>query len=190
MSYRPKFNEQKATEAASILLDLKGGRVAYIWLLKMLYIIDREAFSRWERPITYDNYRSLDKGPVPMTIYNLITGRVDGIMWKKVILTFPKKSYHEYEVTLSSVTLPKIRYLSQSEVDLIHEKFKEYKSLDRWSLVELTHHFPEWNDPKGGPSTPIELDKLLKELSFSDVDIHRITREIREEATLDEILGV
>jgi len=189
MNYQPKFNEQKATEVASILLDLKGGRVEYLWLMKMLYIIERESYNKWERPIIYDDYRSMDKGPVLMTVYNLITGRYEGTFWKKCILTFPKKSAHKYEVCLNG-TLPKIRNLSESEVSLIREKFDEFKDLDRWDLVELTHRFPEWTDPHGGPSIPIYVDYLLEKLNYSAADIQRISREIKEEAALDEILGV
>ena len=59
-----RFNEVKATQAAARLLRNRGGRMKYLKLIKLLYLADREALSRWGRPITTDNYVSMDNGPV------------------------------------------------------------------------------------------------------------------------------
>ena len=59
-----RFNEVKATQAAARLLRNRGGRMSYMKLIKLLYLADREALSRWGRPITTDKYVSMDKGPV------------------------------------------------------------------------------------------------------------------------------
>lgn len=190
MEYQPKFNEKKATEAASILLALKKGKVEYIWLLKMLYIIDREALNRWERPITYDSYRSLARGPVPMTIYNLITGKFQGAAWTQVITTYPFVSEDRFQVSLNGPTIPRLRLLSKNEDDLIREKFKEFENYTIEELIQYTHdEFAEWTDPEGGPSTPIEIDRLLAHLNFSEDDIDRIKTELRDEETANTFFG-
>ena len=190
MNYSPKFNEQKATEAAALLLDMKGGRVEYLWLLKVLYAIDREAFNRWERPVTYDVYKSLPKGPVPMTAYNLITGYSAGAFWKNCILTYPVGSANEYEIALNGPTMPKIRHLSDGEIDLIREKVEEFKDMTSWDMVDYTHkHFPEWKDPHDGPWTPIEIEEMLKYLDFPPGDIERIKRELREEEAINVLFS-
>ena len=61
---RFKFSEIKATQAAAFLLKANGGKMNYMKLIKLLYLADREALSRWERPITGDSYVSMDNGPV------------------------------------------------------------------------------------------------------------------------------
>src|SRR5579864_4403328 len=66
------FNETKATQAAAQLLRLRGGRMSYVKLVKLLYLADREALIRWGRPITTDHYVSMDEGPVVARIYDLI----------------------------------------------------------------------------------------------------------------------
>src|ERR1022692_3131806 len=66
------FNEAKATQAATQFLRLRGGRISYIKLIKLLYLADREALIRWGRPITTDCYVSMDVGPVVSRIYDLI----------------------------------------------------------------------------------------------------------------------
>jgi uncharacterized phage-associated protein len=49
--------------------------MAYIKLIKLLYLADREALLRWGRPITTDRHVSMPKGPVVSQIYDLITRR-------------------------------------------------------------------------------------------------------------------
>ncbi len=68
----PRFNERRATEAAAKFLKLRGGRMSYLKLIKLLYLLDREALLRWGRPVTTDRYVSMDNGPVVSRIYDLI----------------------------------------------------------------------------------------------------------------------
>ena len=67
-----RFNERRATEAAARFLRLRGGRMSYLKLIKMLYFLDREALLRWGRPVTTDRYVSMANGPVVSRIYDLI----------------------------------------------------------------------------------------------------------------------
>ena len=60
----PRFNERRATEAAARFLKLRGGRMSYLKLIKLIYFLDREALLRWGRPVTGDRYVSMDNGPV------------------------------------------------------------------------------------------------------------------------------
>src|ERR1051326_1095100 len=67
-----RFNERRATEAAARFLKLCGGWMSYLKLIKLLYLLDREALLRWGRPVTTDRYVSMDNGPVVSRIYSLI----------------------------------------------------------------------------------------------------------------------
>src|SRR5947209_20462172 len=67
-----RFDERRATEAAARFLKLRGGRMSYLKLIKLLYLLDREALLRWGRPVTTDRYVSMDNGPVVSRIYDLI----------------------------------------------------------------------------------------------------------------------
>ena len=64
------FHIEKAIQASALLLKLKGGRMKYIGLLKMLYIADRIALERLEMPITGDCYFSMKYGPVLSKVYD------------------------------------------------------------------------------------------------------------------------
>lgn len=185
MALQIKFNEQKSTEAASLLLHLKGGRSDYWWIIKMLYLVDREAFSKWERPITNDFYESLPYGPVTMSIYNIIKKNIPSQFWKRFIVTLPKKA----EVMLNGTPAP-IKKLSKAEVDLINSVFKDFGAFTGDQLVEYTHTLPEWKDPrKTGANSPINVTDLLGVLNYSPEDIGRIEIEIKQEEMLNAMLG-
>ncbi len=54
-----RFNERKATQAAAYLLQMRGGTMSYMKLIKLLYLADRAALVRFGRPITTDRYVSM-----------------------------------------------------------------------------------------------------------------------------------
>jgi uncharacterized phage-associated protein len=179
-----KFDEQKATEAATTLLALRETqRADYLWIIKMLYFIDREALKRWERPVTYDNYAAMPHGPVVSTIYKIIKKNFPSTVWKQYIVTRPR----DFEVALNGSPAPK-RKLSEGEIELINEMFQKYGHLSGKELEELSHHLPEWHDPHGS-STPIQLADLLKVLDFNIEDIKRIESELEEEEEINTLFG-
>ena len=80
------------------------------------------------------------------------------------------------------------RKLSTAEVELIKEMYEKYGNLSGKELEELSHHLPEWSDPKGS-SIPIPLPKLLSVLEYSEEDIERIESELEQEAELNALFG-
>lgn len=178
------FNEPKATEAAAILLKLNQGRMNIVKLLKLLYLADREALERFERPITNDSYCSMDQGPVLRTTYNIIQNRAygRGDYWGESISQ--RDPFHK--VALLSNVKPK--KLSPAEVEVLHDIYEEFGPYDTWTLVEMTHDLPEYKDPSGS-SIPIELHEILDPLGYSVNDIDRIKAELEAEAETDKILS-
>jgi len=67
------FHEKKATQAAARMLQLAGGTINYMALIKYLYLVDRGALLRWGRLVTYDDFYEMKLGPVLSTVLNLIT---------------------------------------------------------------------------------------------------------------------
>lgn len=182
MPYDPRF-EQKTTEAAALLIQLSGGRMRYIKLLKLLYYADREAFARWERPITYDNYVSMDYGPVLSSTYNLIKGNGNGRYWNRYIVT---KGYYVH----FRDEPPAFKKLSLAEIGLIQKIFKKYSSIDPFELSRQSHNLPEYKKPPKGSSIPISVNELLEALKYPPEEIDRITSEVKEESSIATFFGV
>lgn len=184
MSARIRFNERKATQAAAHLLRLRGGRMSYLKLIKLLYLADREALLRWGRPISTDRYVSMDRGPVLSRVLDLTTDGDDpdapGI-WAASIT--PPSNY-EVEVTGDTGD----DELSEAEIQLLDEVFAKHGQMTRWQLVELTHALPEWIDPRGG-AIAITYRDILKAGGKSDLEIAAVEDELTELAETDLLLA-
>lgn len=179
---RFRFNEAKATEAAACLLRLRGGRMKYLKLIKLLYIADREALSKWGRPITTDRYVSMREGPVTSNVYNLIVSEPmpsEQSIWHAHIRTVA-----DWDVEL--ISDPCNDELSQAENNFLTEVFKNYGHRNRWDLVQETHKFPEWKDP-GTSSTPITYREILRAVK-SDKEASADLEELKSMIAAERII--
>jgi uncharacterized phage-associated protein len=175
-----RYDAEKVTEAAALLLARRGGRMHYIKLLKLLYIADRIALSEWGIPISHDNYVSMDNGPVLSQTYNLV--KDGGRVWSKYI----SASFGDYEVQLIG-ELPKSKKLSRAEESLLQRVFDNYGHKNRWDLVDYVHAFPEWHDPHGS-SIPIEVEEILQALNEPPEGIRAIVAELENERKVEKRL--
>lgn len=181
---RTRFREEKATEAAARLLKLRGGRMSHLKLIKLLYLLDREALIRWGRPITYDSYVSMPHGPVLSFTLDRINQPEfsEGAYWHRFIAP---KAHHE--VGLVRKSIPN-EHLSPAEEALIDEVFERYGHLDRWQLRDLTHQLPEWKDPQGS-SLPIDPAEILRNAGYSEEQIREIESDLEETHLADVLFG-
>jgi uncharacterized phage-associated protein len=178
-----RFDETKATQAAAFFLELRGGRMHYIKLIKLLYLADREALIRWGVPITNDRYVSMDHGPVVSRIYDLITDEVPKPVWSEYI----SPPLGDYEVELLKVA-PKDR-LSRAEEKLMCEIFEQYGKRCRWELIEnVMHKLPEWQHP-GGSSSLITIRDILEAAGEGNEEIIAVMRELERVARDEESLA-
>ena len=181
---RLRFNEKKATQAAAILLQLCGGVMSYMKLIKLLYLADREALLRWGRPITTDRYFSMDHGPVLSRVLDLVTdGDHPGTpsIWASHI-----SAPSNFEVQLRCDAGRD--ELSAAEVALLGEVWQQHSAKSRWDLVELTHKLPEWKDPLGG-AVPIAFRDILKAGGKTDLESAAIEEELEGLALADSLFA-
>ncbi|GAA6614562.1 Panacea domain-containing protein [Scytonema sp. NUACC26] len=184
MTIQFNFHPEKAVEAAALFLKLHGKPMKYLGLLKLLYMADRIALERLEQPISGDHYVSMDRGPVLSAVYDLIKGnKVDGALdvWSKYI-----SSHSNYEVSL--LKDPGVDELCEDEIDIIKQVYQEKGHFDRFDLVEITHLFPEWQNPNGSP-IPIFVEDILQNIGKTNDEIEEIRKEAEREAYLDLVLN-
>lgn len=165
------FDERKATQMASWLLEKTNGRMKYLKIIKLIYIADREAIRRWGQPLTGDSYYSLPHGPVVSRIQDLITDDPtfsESTYWNDFI------SRDNYDVVLT--VRPPYDRLSDAEIELLQEIFDTYGQMSRWQLKDLTHKFLEWQDPNGS-SRPISYQEILKAVG-KEAEAEELAREI------------
>jgi uncharacterized phage-associated protein len=179
---RTRYREEKATQAAARLLELRGAPMSHLKLIKLLYLVDREALVRYGRPVTYDSYFSMPHGPVlSFTLDRINEPEVSqGAYWHRYI--GPKQNN---EVGLASASIPNDQ-LSPAEEELIGAVFEKFGRMTRWELRDYTHTLPEWQDPRGS-SRPIDPADILRSEGYSDEEIDEITADLEESAIADTL---
>ena len=180
----PNFKEEDTTQVAAFFLKLNDKKMNYLKLLKLLYITDKEALLRYGRPITYDNYVSMDCGPILIQTFNIINGCVEperNKYWSEFI-----SKPENYEVTLLRES--SIDRLSQNEHELIKDIFREFGTKDQWELVKITQNFLEWQDPLGS-IIPIDYRDILRAGNISEQEIDIILEEIEHFNYVEKILS-
>lgn len=172
---KPRYKEEKTAQMAALFLRLRGGKMSYIKLLKLMYMVDREALARFGRPVSYDSFSSLEHGPILSTTYNRIKGEKTlgkpEPAWEKYITT-----RQGYDVKLKQEA--PVAELSEAEIRLIREIFDQFGNWYRWKIVNYMHdHFPEWKDP-GESSAPIDYSEVLRAKDKTPEEAEEIEAEI------------
>lgn len=184
--HRPRYREEKATQAAAVLLKRRGGKMSYLKLLKLLYLADREALIRWGRPITFDRPVSMPHGPVLSTTYSRIQDEIPpegGSYWHRYITRCGN-----FEVELTDIAL-EIDQLSDAEEELLEEVFVKYGQYDQWELRDLLHRIlPEWTNPHGS-MVPIRYHDILIGAGVPEDDALAIEADIDALGRADHLLG-
>ena len=178
------FDERKATAAAALLLELAGGTMEYLRLIKLLYFADRDALDAFGHPITGDRYVAMKHGPVLSQTYNLVkravfTKLTTGTVWDEHI-----EGAGRYRLRLKKH--PGVGVLSQAEIDVLMEVFQRYRTRDTWSLRDETHALPEWDDP-GDSAVEIRVEEILQVLGKGEAEVAAVRQHAREEAHFNRL---
>lgn len=174
---RPRFREDKATQAAARILRYAGGQMEYLKLIKLLYLSERESLLTLGSPLTYDAYWSLPYGPIlSATLDRVNQGQLyrDGY-WARYIA--PKS---DYCISLRDEDVPNDQ-LSPAEEEVIDRVLAKYGEMRQWDLVELTHRLPEWENPNGS-ALPIDPATILRNEGFPEEEIEAMLADWAEAA--------
>ena len=179
-----KFDERKATQLAGLLLTLRQqeGRMSYMKLIKLMYLIDREALIQWGWSLTGDQYVSMKHGQVLSVTYDLVQDQVLGPKYWKTYISPP---FGDKEVQL--LKEPERNHLSKAEIELVMEVYKKFGHWSRWDLADYTHGLPEYRETKG-PSLPVGYaDVLLKAKHLSQEETEAVLEDHRALALLQSL---
>ena len=164
------FDEEKTTQAASLLLDRHGGTMPYIKLIKLLYLADRQSLIETGSPITGDRFVAMPKGPVLSRVLDLIreSDSAADSLWHSCI------NRSGYDATL--IGAPGRDRLAEYDEKLLDRIFEAYGEENEWDLVGLTHELPEWTDP-GESSCPIAPEDILRNSGFTEEQVQHVVEQ-------------
>jgi hypothetical protein len=180
----PKFDEAKTTQIAGRLLKLRGtGKMHYLKLIKLMYLIDREALLRWGWSMTGDCYVSMLHGLVLSNTLDLITEEIIRESYWKEFISGP---VGHYEVKL--LKEPETDELSAAETALIDELYKQFGYQNRWALRDYTHGLPEYKETAHS-SISVEYEEVMKGAKISDEQIQDALSELHGQAVLERLVS-
>jgi uncharacterized phage-associated protein len=183
---RSCFNERKATQAAAKFLDLAGGSMNYMLLIKLLYLLDRRALKKWGRAVTGDEYYSMKLGPVLSEVLTLITQQPDPDTkgyWATHI-----SEPNRYVVEISEN--PGDDELSEAEESVIQAVFEKYGSYDPFQLADHLHQvLSEWQPVEHG-RIPITIADILKAHGKSEEQIAAVESDVTAVAKVQRLFAV
>jgi uncharacterized phage-associated protein len=177
-----RFDVKKAVQAIGVLFREDGvKRMAYMRVLKLLYVADRQTLAETGRPITGGPVIAMKHGPVLGEVYDLILGQHTQMpLWD----TFFRKQRYSLELASD----PDVGALSKYEIKKLQEVAAKYADCDEWQLVQATHEFPEWikNNP-GISAQSIPLRDILEAVG-KGADAEVIIEDAKELATIHDLL--
>jgi hypothetical protein len=176
------FNKPKTVQLVGKLITLSGGQINKMKLIKIMYLIDREALIKWGEPVTGDRMVSMPYGPVLSTTLDLLNFG-DALMpdifegepiWDRFI------SERNHTVSLKEPIAED--ELSPAEVDLIVGVFRKFDPFNQFQLARWCHdNLPEWEDPKGS-SKPIEFERVLEVAGKAPGEIEQLADDAEKYA--------
>jgi len=182
------FDERKATAVAAYFLELAGGLLEDLKLMKLMYFAEREAIRCRNVGITGDRFYSMQNGPVLSQTLNLMADKEEtgsGKEWNAHIHT-PRRWHVRLarRVDIASV-------LSVREIEILDAVWSEHGGKNKWNLVDLAHAFPEWDKRARDYKTSILIRRidLLGALGLRKAAIQSRLAEDRAALGLDEALA-
>jgi uncharacterized phage-associated protein len=187
---RETFNQEKATEAAIHLVNLRGGKMHHLKLVKLMYLADRKALLEIGKSISSDRHVSMAHGPVGSSFLRIISATPIGLTAERSS-AFEQSFFRpsKIEIQLQPTIKSKQQKLSDRERKILDEVFEEFGHMNRWKIVEITHGYPEWADPEKEElnAIPIPPRDILKAGNKSEEEISDFEKRQAEKSYLESI---
>lgn len=184
------INQPKTAQVAAQLLSKAGGRLSVLKLMKLLYLVEREAILTRATSLTHDCPVSMPHGPVLSQSYDLASGCGEAVPngWSEWI---SDQDGYDVELNPEKRAVPREDYddLSDADIELISRIWDEFGGMSKWELRDWTHDYcAEWEDPKGS-SSQIPTQKIFQAVGRSPEEATRLAREVEAERKVDSILN-
>lgn len=172
-----RFERRRSIQAAARLLELNGGTMNYMVLIKLLYLADRQSLVETGLPITGDRLVAMPHGPALSATLNCVKDRdVCGPEWASLI-----SEPQDFEVRLSGSAGRS--ELSDYDLDVLLCVYQQFGHMSQWDLSDYTHTLGEWEDPRGS-SVTIDPATILRNHGYTDETINDLSAMARESAYL------
>lgn len=175
------LSDQKVAQMAAYFLCRRGGTMSYMKLMKLLYLADREAINRFNRPISDDSMVSMTHGPVLSRTLNLMKEQIASADWSQWV---SGPDCYEVKLQQSVTDWDELDELSSADLVVLASIWDQFGHMNRYQLRDYTHeHLPEWKNP-GRSSQAIDTSVLLESLGRTKEQAKEQASVIRERKQL------
>ncbi|MDK1031588.1 MAG: Panacea domain-containing protein [Planctomycetia bacterium] len=168
------YARTKWTEVVRWFLDMHGGGMDLMKLMKLIFLADKAHLVKYGRPIVGGHYYAMRFGPISSELLSKLrhctgTEDVPFIRTANRISPVGGCGFNEDE-------------FSESDLEILEEVNSEYGRMDSISLADLTHHMQLWQknfpDPAARTSRPIPYEDFF--LEDGDKSMLELIREHQE----------
>lgn len=182
------FQERKAAQMAAFFIYQAGGRLEILKLMKLMYLAERESLQLFSETITGDAFVSMPHGPVLSMTYDCINGNSNSEAggWNDWIADRENRMVTLKDSSMLRSPEESLLALSDSDLEVLNKTWEKFGHYSAWELRNMTHDglCPEWEDPKGS-SRPIDIEKLLGILGYSNTQISAIVDNMHDQAEIN-----
>lgn len=150
MEINNKFQVHKALQILYYLQSKANNateKYYYLYLLKLFFFADRFHIRHYGFPIIDTRYMAQKLGPVSSELCDLLKKtnwlQVSETEKKEIEKNIKKISENERTILPQSQDL-----LSESNIEALDFAIKNFSKLDRWTLSDITHDYPEWKSSR------------------------------------------
>lgn len=162
MAGAPGYKARKAAQVTAFFALKAGGSINILKVVKLLYLAEREFMDRYDEPMFYDRFVSMEHGPVPSTTLSLVDGCIEDAEWSEYI---SGRSDYLVGVANDSISYESLDELSRADEEVLNFLWDKFGDFDGFTLRDYTHeHCPEWEDPNGS-SRPITHESVFRFLN-------------------------
>lgn len=187
-----KYSEKKAAQVAAFFISSAGGRVEILKLMKLMYLAERESFTRYGEPLTGDKLFSMEHGPILSSTLDHMNNFIDSEPggWDSWI---SDREDHYLALKNNEDPIPNLTQLSDADLEVVRNVWEDFGWMTGSQLRQYTHdRCAEWEDPNQSSSL-IPYSRLLKCVGFdADVAIElnqRLLNQRNLEMTFDHAVG-
>lgn len=173
------MHTEKVVQLMRFFAEKLGGKVSDVKLMKLMYFTDRLSIEETGYPLSYDDYYSMNRGPILSGAKNIIDRYENPLYVAAFNQTVACKSPKGYSVNLLSLKAPGVDtenleeddfdLLSQTDREIVQRVLDKMGALDDDNVVVYAHDkkvCPEW-EWADGSSKPIKIESILSHLGYS-----------------------
>lgn len=171
----PAYRSRKAAQACAYFAAKCEMGIDKLKLIKLIYLSEREHLATKQRPIFWDDLRSLPHGPIGSSTLNGIDGFIHQEIWSHYIARNGNKVFSTKRFARDDFD-----ELSNSEIKSLSVIWEKYNKLSASALRNYTHDNCDEYTETEKKSIPIEYSQLLLAVGMDEKSAFETEAELLE----------